>query len=94
MSKDFVRLQLLWSDARYEEAIRKFHPPRDDGSPWFAIIEADGKVLATNDCPLGSFSLPNSFEEKRHLKRMLDRTARHLTPAECKRLIESLPEAK
>jgi hypothetical protein len=94
LSKDFVRLQLLWSDAHYEEAIRKFHPPGDDGNPWFAIAEPDGKLLATNDCPLGSFGLPASFEEKRHLKRMLDRTARHLTPAECKRLMDSLPEPK
>jgi hypothetical protein len=62
------------------------------GTPWFAIAEPDLKVLVTSDGPLGNIRLPSTIEEKRHLKKMITSTARHLTPAECDRLIESLPK--
>jgi hypothetical protein len=80
-----------------EEALAKFqtqgnaNPDRDREPPWFAIAEPDGKVLATSLGPLGNVGFPTTIEEKRHLKAMITRTARHLTAAECDRLIQSLP---
>ena len=96
LGKDYVELWLFQHDDHCHEAMEKFYPDdnqsRDGGTPWFAIAEPDGKVLATSDGPLGNIGLPSSFEEKRHLKRMLDRTAKRLTPAERQRLIDSLTE--
>jgi hypothetical protein len=92
LAKDYVTLQVREADAHYEAVIGKFRPHRDDADAWFAIAEPDGRVLATSDGPLGNIGLPSSFEEKRHLKRMLDRTAKRLTPAERQRLIDSLTE--
>ena len=85
LAKDFVRLQLLEADVHYEETIGKFLilAPRDDGS-LVRDRRARWKGARDKRRPVGDtgFALPTSFEEKRHLKRMLDRTAPRLTPAE------------
>jgi hypothetical protein len=90
LSKDYVILKVFDTDTHYSDVIGKFRSHRG-GIPWFAIAEPDGKVLATSDGPLGNTGLPSSFEEKKYFKKVLDQTARQLTPAERERLIESLP---
>jgi hypothetical protein len=99
LAKDYVVLRIGAYYDHCEESLAKFqpqgkpNPDRDAATPWFAIAEPDGKVLVTSIGPLGNIGLPSTIEEKRHLKGMITRTARHLTPAECDRLIESLPKA-
>jgi hypothetical protein len=102
LAKDYVVLRIAAYDDHCDEASQKFlidnrrsnqlNPNLGSGDPWFAIAEPDGKVLVTSIGPQGNIGFPSSFEEKRHLKRMLDRTAKRLTPAERQRLIDSLPE--
>jgi hypothetical protein len=82
----------------FAEALAKFQSkvnanPDEDREPlWFAIAEPDGKVLATSIGPLGNIGFPATIEGKRHLKRMITSTVRHITAAECDRLIQSLPK--
>jgi hypothetical protein len=102
LAKDYVVLRINHYDDHCEDASLKFvidntsssnlNPDMTGGTPWFAIAEPDLKVLVTSDGPLGNICLPSTIEEKRHLKKMITSTARHLTPAECDRLIESLPK--
>ncbi|HEV3342486.1 MAG TPA: hypothetical protein VG125_19095, partial [Pirellulales bacterium] len=102
LAKDYVVLRINHYDDHCEDASLKFvidntsssnlNPDMTGGTPWFAIAEPDLKVLVTSDGPLGNIRLPSTIEEKRHLKKMITSTARHLTPAECDRLIESLPK--
>jgi hypothetical protein len=92
LSKDYVILKLLGSETHSGDVIGKFRSNRNGGIPWFAIAEPDGTVLATSDSPLGNTGFPSGFEEKKYFKKILDRTARHLTSAERERLIESLPK--
>jgi hypothetical protein len=89
--KDYVIVKILEGvDERAKEVVGKLNPPRGAGIPWFAITEPDGTILATSDGPLGNMGCPSSPEDKKHLQKMLDRTARRLSPAERERLIESL----
>jgi hypothetical protein len=91
LAKDYVIVKVLdGADDHANEVIGKLNPPKEAGIPWFAITEPDGKILATSDGPLGNTGFPSGTEEKKHFKKMLDRTARHLTPAERERLLGSL----
>ena len=93
LAKDYVIVKVLeGADDHADEVIGKLNPPRGAGIPWFAITEPDGKILITSDGPLGNTGFPSGTEEKKHFKKMLDRTARHLTPAERERLLGSLPD--
>jgi hypothetical protein len=98
LTKDYVVLRIGPYHDHSQEVLEKFQSQdnsaqnQDRGPPWFAIAEPDGKVLVTSLGPLGNIGLPSSIEEKRHFKAMITRTARRLTPAECDRLIESLPK--
>jgi hypothetical protein len=97
LAKDYVVLRIGPYHDHSEQALAKLQsanrdPNGNQGTPWFAIAEPDLKVLATSQGPLGNIGFPTSFEEKRHLKRMITGTARHLTAVECDRLIESLPK--
>jgi hypothetical protein len=55
-----------------------------------AITEPGGAVLATSDGPLGNIGFPGTIEDARHLREMLQRTARKLTAKEQDQLVESL----
>jgi hypothetical protein len=92
LAKDYVILKVLENDEHAREVIDKLNPPRGAGIPWYAITEPDGTILATSDGPLGNSGYPDSVEGKRHLKTMLDRTARRLTAAERDRLVQSVSE--
>ena len=59
------------------------------GIPNHAILNADGKVLVTSSGPLGNIGLPSGFEGLRHFRRMLQDTARTLSPTEIDELIRS-----
>jgi hypothetical protein len=92
LAKDYVIVKVLEDlDDHARDVIGKFNPPRGAGIPWFAITEPDGKILATSDGPLGNTGFPSGTEAKKHFKKMLELTARHLTPAERERLLGSLP---
>ncbi len=98
LAKDYVVLRINQYDDHCEEVLDKLQtgdrPARLPNSdpPWFAIAEPELKVLVTSQGPLGNIGFPNSIEERRHLKKMITSTARHITAAECDRLIESLPK--
>jgi len=91
LSKDFVILKVLDNDDHAGEVIKKFRPRDEGGIPWFAIADPDGTVLATSDGPMGNIGMPFSIEAKRHFKKLLDHTARRLTPAERQKLLDSIP---
>ncbi len=98
LAKDYVVLRIGPHHDYGEDVLTKFqtngnaNSEQDRGPPWIAIAEPDGKVLATSLGPLGNIGFPTNIEGKRHLKKMIKSTARHITPAECDRLIESLPK--
>jgi hypothetical protein len=60
------------------------------GIPWTAILNADEKLLATSDGPLGNFGYPGQFESVRQFRRMLEETAQRLTKEEIAELAATL----
>jgi thiol-disulfide isomerase/thioredoxin len=49
------------------------------GIPWFVIVDADGKPLATSDGPRGNIGYPNEPHEIEYFVAMLHRTKQHLS---------------
>jgi thiol-disulfide isomerase/thioredoxin len=56
-------------------------------TPWIAILDADGKKLATSDGPEGNVGF-----EKPQWEKMLRATAAKLTPEQIKALLEKVKE--
>lgn len=58
--------------------------------PYYVLMEPDGTLLATSESLLGNIGIPESVEGFRHLRSMLEKTARNITAKEIDELIESL----
>jgi thiol-disulfide isomerase/thioredoxin len=69
-----------------------FRTDTKGGIPWFAITDAQGKILATSDGPEGNTGFPSKPAEVAHFLTMLRKTATHLTAADIAKLGESLAE--
>lgn len=50
------------------------------GVPWYAILDASGKTLATSDGPRGNTGYPVKAEEIAHFVKVIRKTAKDLTP--------------
>jgi hypothetical protein len=91
LEEDYVLVKVMGDlDANAAEVIAGLPESEGEGTPWFAITEADGSILATSEGPLGNIGFPSSLEGTGHLRQMLERTARELTSEEVDGLIESL----
>lgn len=91
VDKDYVVVKLMEGlDERVPEAVAGLPIEPGDGIPWFAITEPDGAVLTHSRGPLGNIGFPSSLEGIRHFRRMIEQTARTLTPDEVERLVKSL----
>ena len=76
----------------WETCWRSLHQRKGGGIPWYAIIDPNGKILATSESREGNIGFPDDREGKDHLRQMLQQTARKLTPAEIDSLIQSIVE--
>ena len=61
-----------------------------DGIPWFAVIDAQGKVLATSEGPKGNIGFPDTDAEVAHFFAVLHSTAKGITPGEIETLTKAL----
>jgi hypothetical protein len=91
LEKDYVLLEIMEGvDEHVAEVVAGLPEKEGEGIPWHAITEPDGAVLATSVGPLGNIGFPGSVEGVRHLRQMIERTARRLTPADLDALVKSL----
>jgi hypothetical protein len=91
LETDYVIVKLIdIVDDHVREALAGLPEKEGDGIPWYAIAEADGRILATSSGPLGNIGFPSSVEGIRHLRQMLDQTARRMRPADLDGLIKTL----
>jgi hypothetical protein len=88
LERDYVVVKVGICDVGADEVLQPYEP--GDGIPWFVILDADGNALITSDGPLGNIGFPSEIESLRHLRGMLDETARRLTEAEKSDLIDTL----
>ena len=92
LEKDYVVVKVSEMDKSIGEVMKLLDQPESKGIPWMAIVEPDGPVMATSDGPLGNIGFPGTIEDIRHLRDMLQRTARKLTAKEQDQLAESLAQ--
>jgi hypothetical protein len=91
LDRDYVFVKLLSGiDENVPDVLENLHQRKGGGIPWYAIIDANGKILATSENRDGNIGFPDDREGKDHLRRMLQQTARRLTPAEIESLIRSV----
>lgn len=67
---------------------------REDGGgiPWYAILDADGKVLATADGPQGNVGFPVADDEIAYFISTIDKTHRKLSGEQIQTLKDALTE--
>jgi hypothetical protein len=89
--KDYIWIKM---DHRWEHALEIMTELRGEargGIPWYAVLDADGKVLATSNREEGSnIGFPGSAEGKRHFQQMLEQTAIRLSQQEIQQLVAGL----
>jgi hypothetical protein len=61
-----------------------------DGIPWFAVIDAQGKVLATSEGPKGNIGFPDTDVEVAHFFSVLHSTAKGITAVEIETIAKAL----
>jgi Thioredoxin-like len=93
--KDYLWIKL---DHRWDHAIDVAKRLRkgiaQGGIPWTAILDADGKILATSNAKDGqNVGFPSDAAAITHFETMLRTTALRLTPPEIARLAEALKVA-
>lgn len=91
LEKDFVDLKID-TDRRVggKAMLEAFCGSDKSGIPWFAFVDADGKVLATSDGPGGNVGFPAATEERAHFRAMLEKAALKMSAAEIDALMQSL----
>jgi hypothetical protein len=94
LDKDYVIVKLMQAlDENVGEALKELPRSRMAGIPWFAITEPDGKVLINSEGPLGNLGFPTTVEDLRHVRTMLERTAKNISAQEVDELVQSLAPA-
>jgi hypothetical protein len=93
LSKEFVLLKLDYDRAKGAKEIEKRYIETEQGLPWFAFLDGDGKALIHSTGPLGNTGFPAKADEIAHFKTMLQTVKRTLTDADVAYLVASLEEA-
>lgn len=62
-----------------EQLANELRKGKRGGIPWIAILDGDGKTLATSDGPKGNCGCPAAPHEIDHFLSMIDATRQHMT---------------
>lgn len=91
LDKEFVILKLDYDRGVGAKDIEKRYTDKEQGLPWFAFIDGDGKAVITSSSrPQGNVGHPYQPDEVAHFKTMLQAVKKHLSDAEIDALIESI----
>jgi len=95
-ASDYVNLKI--DEDRMTNAaplIKRYRESKSMGIPWIAILDADGKKLATSDMPKGgNTGYPGSPQEIRHFMEMLKKTKQRTTPEQLAAIERKLNEER
>jgi hypothetical protein len=89
----WIKLDHRWTGAR--ELMKEMRREADGGIPWWAILDADGKPLATSNMPTGdNIGFPASHDEIQHFETMVKGTAQRMTAEQLRTLVDDLKKKK
>ncbi len=92
LDKKFVGVKIDTDrDTGGKEVLTRFNP-KESGIPWFAFLDADGKVIATSTGPKGNTGFPSEPAEIEHFVSMLKTAG--LSAADTDALAASLKTTK
>ena len=94
LARDFLDTKLdLDRMQNAKEVAGRFRSNEDSGLPWFAFVDADGKVLASSEGPEGNVGFPAAPAEIAHFAGMLKKHARNITADQIAMVERLLQEA-
>ena len=93
LAKGFVTLKIDFDRAKGAKEIQQRYIDKEQGLPWFAFLDGDGKALIHSTGPKGNTGFPAQPEEIAHFKTMLEAVKRHLTDTDITFLVTSLEDA-
>jgi thioredoxin-related protein len=76
-----------------KEVQKRYQPATSGGIPWFAILDAQGKALATSDGPGGNIGYPAQPQEIAHFMAMLKGQAHRINESQLGQIKKSLEDA-
>lgn len=83
LAKYFVMIRVDYErNAGAVELARRLGSTGDEGLPWFAVVDAAGKPLATSHGPKGNVGYPGDDGERAYFRTVLQSTAKGITSAE------------
>jgi len=93
LAKEFVTVKIDFDRAKGAKDIEKRYIDKEQGLPWFAFLDGDGKALVHSTGPKGNTGFPSAPEEIAHFKTMLETAKHHLSDQDIAFLVTSLEEA-
>jgi hypothetical protein len=93
LAKEFIPRMLDYDRMPGAKDIEKRYIDKEQGLPWFAFIDGDGRAVITSTGPQGNVGHPYAPHEVDHFKVMLQKAKRHLTDADIAFLIKSIEAA-
>jgi len=91
LAKDFVTIGIDTDRMIGGNDLLKRFNPGGGGIPWFVFIDGEGKaVIDSNDPAKGNVGFPAADSEIAHIKVMLQRVRKRITPDEIEMLGKSL----
>jgi len=93
LAREFVAVKLDYDRAKGAKEIEKLYIDKEQGLPWFAFLDDDGKALTHSTGSKGNTGFPVQPEEIAHFKTMLQTVKKHLTDEDIAFLVTSLEEA-
>ncbi len=93
LAREFVFAKLDYDRAKGAKEIEKRYIDKEQGLPWFAFLDGDGKALIHSTGPKGNTGFPAQPDEIAHFKTMLQTVKKKLSDEEIAFLVTSLEEA-
>jgi hypothetical protein len=94
LDRDFVLAQVdIDRMAGGKDVQKRYQPASSGGIPWFAILDVQGKALATSDGAHGNIGYPAKPEEIAHFLAMVKGQARRIDEGQLTQLRQSLEQA-
>ena len=95
LAPDFVTLKIdMDRCANAAEVAERFRTADKGGLPWFALLGADGKALATADGPDGNVGFPAKPEEIQYFMGVLKKHAKRMSAAQFDLIEQGLMKAE